>query len=174
MWHEAPRYSQETDCQYRRSGWGRFPWRRKWQPTPILFGKFHGHRSLTGHSPWGCREPRHDSVKSYRLLWFHIWLNVRLAYPSIKRLNMLSWYIRTIDYVQVCGGLVGKWCPNLRTPWTVSCQALSMGFSRQEYRSWLPFPSPRDLPDPGIESWFPSLQADSLPTQLNRYNANFF
>ena len=38
------------------------------------------------------------------------------------------------------------------TPWTVTCQAsLSMGFSRQEYWSGLPFPSPRDLPNPGIE-----------------------
>ena len=38
------------------------------------------------------------------------------------------------------------------TPWTVAHQApLSMGFSRQEYRSRLPFPSPRDLPDPEIE-----------------------
>ena len=38
------------------------------------------------------------------------------------------------------------------TPWTVACQApLSMGFSRQEYWSGLPFPSPGDLPDPGIE-----------------------
>ena len=39
------------------------------------------------------------------------------------------------------------------TPWTVGCEApLSMGFSRQEYRSGLPFASPRDLPDPAIES----------------------
>ena len=38
------------------------------------------------------------------------------------------------------------------TPWTVSCQApLSMGFSRQEYWSKLPFPPPGDLPDPGTE-----------------------
>jgi len=38
------------------------------------------------------------------------------------------------------------------TPWTVGCQApLSMGFSRQEYWGGLPFPSPGDLPDPGIE-----------------------
>ena len=38
------------------------------------------------------------------------------------------------------------------TPWTVACHApLSMGFSRQEYWSGLPFPSPGDLPDPGIE-----------------------
>ena len=38
-----------------------------------------------------------------------------------------------------------------------------MGFSRQEYWSGLPFPSPGDLPDPGIELWSPALQADSLP-----------
>ena len=42
--------------------------------------------------------------------------------------------------------------PFLGTPWTVAYQApLSMGFSRQEYWSGLPFPSPRDLPDPGTE-----------------------
>ena len=43
------------------------------------------------------------------------------------------------------------------TLWTVVCQApLSMGFSRQEYWSGLPFPPPRDLPDPGIY-YLPSL-----------------
>ena len=52
------------------------------------------------------------------------------------------------------GGLVAKSCLTLATPWTVACQApLSMGFSRQEYWSGLPFPSPGDLPDPGIEPW---------------------
>ena len=49
------------------------------------------------------------------------------------------------------------------TLWTVACQAtLSMGFSRQEYWSGLPFPPPEDLPNPGIEPTSPSLQADSL------------
>ena len=39
-----------------------------------------------------------------------------------------------------------------KTPWTVACQAsLFMEFSRQEYWSGLPFPTPGDLPDPGIE-----------------------
>ena len=56
------------------------------------------------------------------------------------------------------------------TPWTVICQApLSMEFSRQEYWSGLPLPSPGDLPDPGIEPTSPVspvLQADSLPTEL--------
>ena len=44
------------------------------------------------------------------------------------------------------------------TPWTVACQApLSMGFPRQAYWSGLPFPSPGDLPDPGIEPTSPAL-----------------
>ena len=52
-------------------------------------------------------------------------------------------------------------------PWTVAHQApLSVGFSRQEVWSGLPFPSPGDLPDPGIEPGYPALQADSLPTEL--------
>ena len=41
----------------------------------------------------------------------------------------------------------------------------SMGFSRQEYWSGLPFPSPVDLPDPGIKPGFPALQADALPSE---------
>ena len=40
-----------------------------------------------------------------------------------------------------------------------------MGFSRQEYWSGLPFPSPGDLPDPGIEPMSPALQADALPSE---------
>ena len=51
-------------------------------------------------------------------------------------------------------------------PWTVAHQApLSMGFSRQEYWSGLPFPSPGDLPDPGIEPKSPALQADALTSE---------
>ena len=47
------------------------------------------------------------------------------------------------------------------TLWTVARQALlSMGFSRQEYLSGLPFPSPGDLPNPGTEPISPALQAD--------------
>ena len=65
------------------------------------------------------------------------------------------------------GGLVPKSCPALVTLWTVARQvSLSMGFSRQEYWSGLPFPSPGDLPEPGIEPRSPALQADSLLTEL--------
>ena len=52
------------------------------------------------------------------------------------------------------------------TPWTVAYQAfLSMGFSRQEYWSGLPFPSPGDLPNPGTEPGSPALKADALPSE---------
>ena len=52
-------------------------------------------------------------------------------------------------------------------PWTIACQApLSMEFSRQEYWSRLPFPSPGDLSDPEIKPGSPALQADSLLSKL--------
>ena len=52
------------------------------------------------------------------------------------------------------------------TLWTVAYQAPpSMGFSRREYWSGLPFPSPGDLPHPGIEPGYPALQEDSLTSE---------
>ena len=52
------------------------------------------------------------------------------------------------------------------TPWTVAYQAPpSMEFSRQQYWNGLPFPSPGDLPDPGIEAGSPTLQADASPSE---------
>ena len=74
-----------------------------------------------------------------------------------------------LTYMQIgwLVGLVAKSCLTLATPQTVACQApLSIGFSRQEYGSGLPFPSPGDLPDPRIEPGSPALQTDSLLTEL--------
>ena len=52
------------------------------------------------------------------------------------------------------------------TPWTVAYHPpLSMGFSRQQYWSGLPFPSPTDLPDPGMEPRSPALQTDALQSE---------
>ena len=57
-------------------------------------------------------------------------------------------------------------CLTLCNPWIVACQApLSMELSRQEYCSGLPFPSPGDLPKPGIKFRSPTLQEDSLPSE---------
>ena len=63
--------------------------------------------------------------------------------------------VKSLSYVQL-----------FVTPWTVAYQETSvMGFSRQEYWSGVPLPSPGDLPDPGIESGSPALLADSLLTE---------
>ena len=65
------------------------------------------------------------------------------------------------------GHLVAKLRPTLATPWTIACQdPLTMGLSRQEYCSGLPFPSPGNLPYQGIKPRSPALQADSLLTEL--------
>ena len=72
-------------------------------------------------------------------------------------------------YAYMCGGggLVAKSCVTLTTLWAVACQTpLSLAFSRQEYCSMLPFPSPGHLPDPRIKPGSPALQADSSPTEL--------
>ena len=73
-----------------------------------------------------------------------------------------------LDYIS-CGALKVKSLSRVRlsaTPWTVAYQASpSMGFSRQEYWSGLLFPSPGDLPNPGVEPRSPAWQEDSLPAE---------
>ena len=94
-----------------------------------------------------------DSERIYNQIHIHTFCKLILKIPD------------TLSLVVV--GLAAKSCPTLATPWTTACQAPpSMGFSRQEYWSGLPLPSPGDLPDPGIEPRSPASQADSLPTEL--------
>ena len=54
---KRPPAMQETSRRHRFDPWvEKIPWRRKWQPTPVFLpGKSHGHKSLAGYSPWGCR-----------------------------------------------------------------------------------------------------------------------
>ena len=64
------------------------------------------------------------------------------------------------------GCLVAKLFLTAVTPCPVAHQApLSMGFPRPKYQSGLPFPSPGDLPNPGIQPGFSALQANSLPIE---------
>jgi len=64
---------------------------------------------------------------------------------------------------------IAQSCPTLSTLWTIAYQAPPfMGFSRQESWSRLPFPSPGDLPNPGIEPQSPAMQADTLPSEPPR------
>ena len=70
------------------------------------------------------------------------------------------WTFRFIFRLYTCRCLVAKLCLTLVTPWTIARQApLSVGFSRQEYWSELPFPSPVDLPNLEIEPMSPTLVA---------------
>ena len=78
-----------------------------------------------------------------------------------------------------CGGAFVCWSlscvPLFATPWTVTHQApLPMEFFMQEYWSGLPFPSPEDLPNPGIELQSPVLQADSLLSEPSSRYCKFF
>ena len=62
--------------------------------------------------------------------------------------------------------LVAQSCPTSCDPWTIACQAPpSMGFSRQNYWSGLPFPSSGDLPDPGIKPTSPALAGGFFTTE---------
>ena len=73
-------------------------------------------------------------------------------------------YVLVGDYIYLDGGdLVAKSCPTPVTLWTQA--PLSMGFPWQKYWRGLPFPSPGDLPNPGIKPRCPALQADSVPSE---------
>ena len=80
----------------------------------------------------------------------------KLAFPILELSILKSPYkVESLNCVRL-----------FETPWTVAYRAPpSMGFSRQDYWSGLPFPSPGDLPNPGIEPGSPSLQADALPSE---------
>ena len=94
--------------------------------------------------------------------------------PWTEEINIYSpWGLTKLDtteqlssnskYVTV---LATQICPTVCKPMTVTHQAtLSMKFSRQEYWSGLPCPSPVDLPNPRIKSVFPELQTDCLASQ---------
>ena len=75
-------------------------------------------------------------------------------------LNQYAIHLKLTQYCKSSVVLVAQLCPTLQL-----C-GMSMEFSRQEYWSGLPFPSPGDLPDPENEPRSPALQADSLPSEL--------
>ena len=85
--------------------------------------------------------------------------------PEILQTRIVEWV--AISFSNACMHAKSlQLCPTLCDPMDSSPQApLSTGFSREESWSGLPFPSPGDLPDPGIEHRPPALQADSLPSE---------
>ena len=112
-------------------------------------------------SPWcsltcSCFIPRF-------CLYLHMVIFLCVSPLLVSRLPSLEthWILEKIEKVKSLS------CVQLFvTPWTIAYKGPpSMEFSRQEYWSGLPFPSPGDLPNPGIEPRSPALQADSLPSE---------
>ena len=91
------------------------------------------------------------SPSGFRAIFFNIKF-IYLQYILIDLFNVVRIVVYSLSHVQLFGD-----------PLNCSQAPLSMGFPRQEYWNRLPFSSPRDLPDPGIEPMSPAWQADSLP-----------
>ena len=107
------------------------PW--SWQPTPVFLpGKSHEQRSLAAYSPWDHKES-----------------------DATERLNkqQQQQLLRNVHTASRSESEVAQSCPTFCDPMdsTLHQAPLSMRFSRQEYWSGLPFPSPGNLPNPGIE-----------------------
>ena len=143
----------------------KIPWRRKWQPTPVLLpGKSHGQRSLAGCSPWGCRVGQDwatSTTTSFILQISLSWLGHLSSLQDPAAVSVICVLSLVTEPNANTQWGKGQWCVVLRcfspvwlsvTPWNVNCQdPLSMRFSRQEYWSGFPCFSPGNLLDPGIE-----------------------
>ena len=100
-------------------------------------------------------------ASGWKVYWFPKFKTNKLHKNSCLEIYISPSYIYIplfyMEYIYICTYPPLKWSESLShvrlfaTPWTVACPApLSMGFSRQEYWSGLPFPSPGDLPNPGL------------------------
>ena len=107
-------------------------------------------------SEWLCYRVQ-SSVKTYRY-WLNLFIYIRQSKLYEIHLPDLKWPISQVKSFSSVRLFV--------IPWTVAHQAPpSMGFSRQDYWSGLPCPSPGDLPHPGIKPRSPTLQADALTSE---------
>ena len=139
-----------------------------WQQLGFCMGSVTICQPLTSWVSQSCSVSQHTLNK-----WVHEpkvklyqethWTTTKSSIYCFFSLIVSIWYFHLYAYVCYLFSLVQLFV----TPGTVARQApLSMEFSRQGYWSGLPFPSPGDLPDPGIEPRSPTLQADVLPSEL--------
>ena len=107
---------------------------------------------------WWAHEPNYLQVLLHELMGLErFWIASSVRNDSNECLNIL-------ESENVSCSVISD---SSTTPWAVARRApLSMGLPKQEYWSGLPFPSPGALPNPGIKSRSPALQADSLPSEL--------
>ena len=114
--------------------------------------------------PWKLVNQYHFSKVPYNLLLFltYFILMTDSSFIHITTNGLISFFF--MKRKKEVKSLSCVWL--FVTPWTVAYQAPpSMEFSRQEYWSGLPFPSPGDPPNPGVEPMSPALQADALPSE---------
>ena len=128
----------------------------------LMLGKIEGTRRRWQRMRW--LDGITDSMDmSLRKLW-EIMKDMDAVHGVTKNWTRLSNWITKLEIIVKVKSLSRVWL--FSTPWTVAYQAPpSMGFSRQEYWSGLPFPSPGDLPDPGIEPGSPEFQANALTSE---------
>ena len=107
-------------------------------------------------------------VKSIKVFLCEVlsWFCIYKIFSTMRQINVHLLILLKVK-------MKGKSLSHVRlfaTPWTIQ----SMEFSRPEYWSGSPFPSPKDLPNPGIEPRSPTLEADSLPAEYNSFSAPYF
>ena len=115
-----------------------------------------------------CMSVTQVGEKTNKKLWYEnnykinkIWVHTASRYVSTFYPRRWIDLVNLLSLIESISGLVAKLCPTFANPWTIAHQTpLSMRFSRQESSSGLQFPSPRDLPDPGIQPGSLALQAD--------------
>ena len=123
-------------------------------------------------APWGllwrlascCQTNWLPHRAPWAISWLHHLSSFYSSYSTLTCRDLSSWSLLLAELKLKV--LVTQSCPTLCDSMDCSHQAsLSMEFSWQEYWSGLPFPSPEDLPEPGIKHGFPALQTDSLLTE---------
>ena len=146
---------------------GKIPWSRKLQPTSVFFrGKIPWTEELWratvhgGHTESETTEHAH----AYHIGLFSLLnsiIHIKHWEPCLAHNNNSVALARNSSSSTYVCVLAAQSCPTPCNPVHCICQAsLSMELSRQEYWSGLPFPSPGDLPSPGIKAGSPALQAD--------------
>ena len=71
-----------------------FPWRRKWQPTPVFLpGESHGQRSLAGYNPWGHKSRTQLSEEAHSIMTCSSWNISWFCYPSPPGLFLLLFFV---------------------------------------------------------------------------------
>ena len=161
---------KESTCQWGKLGFDPWFWkvscRRKWQPTPVFLPrKSHEQRSLAGYSPWGCKElDMTEHIHTQELTAAAAAAKLLQSCPTLC--NSIDGsptgspvpgilQARTLEWAAISFSNAWKWEVKVKLlsrvqlfeiPRTAAYQApLSMGFSRQEYWSGVPSPSPQEL-----------------------------